>query len=493
METMGTEKLTAEQDWHWPDGKVTRRRALSLGAVAGGSALGLSLAGCDGSSVESPKAPVAESSPSIPVPPVGAVANPATGVNLFTQDDLNFEVLFALGGVGYGAGETGEIIATVNQINAAGASYQTFYDNFLAMAQRVGALADEALKAGSRASARSAYLRSAQYFNQALYFVLGTATPSAEAAVYANMQRAWDLAAQLFDPPFARVNIPYQNTSLPGYFMKPDRSNTRRPTVIVNNGSDAQFIDIYSFGGAAAIERGYNALLFEGPGQGSVLFERKVPFRPDWEQVITPVVDYLHTRPDVDTRRIALTGWSFCGQSVIRAAAFEKRLAAVCADPGVVDYWLSFPSSLRDLFAHNAAAVQVNDIWQHRLTPHFSAQQRFTFAKRSEIFGQQFLDQARAGQVLTDFFTLGQTAMQYQIADVADRVTAPVLVVNYELEQFYPGQAQQLLNLLHSNKQLVTLTAADGAEYHDAPMAPQRRNQVVFDWLDGVLRFNGNS
>ena len=31
-------------------------------------------------------------------------------------------------------------------------------------------------------------------------------------------------------------------------------------------------------------------------------------------------------------------------------------------------------------------------------------------------------------------------------------------------------------------------TAADGAELHDGPVAPQRRNEVVFDWLDDVLR-----
>jgi hypothetical protein len=40
---------------------------------------------------------------------------------------------------------------------------------------------------------------------------------------------------------------------------------------------------------------------------------------------------------------------------------------------------------------------------------------------------------------------------------------------------------------------LVTLTAAEWAEYHDAPMAPQRRNQVIFDWLDGILHLNGSS
>ena len=33
------------------------------------------------------------------------------------------------------------------------------------------------------------------------------------------------------------------------------------------------------------------------------LFLRKFPFRPDWEAVITPIVDYLQGRPDVDTDR----------------------------------------------------------------------------------------------------------------------------------------------------------------------------------------------
>ena len=92
---------------------------------------------------------------------------------------------------------------------------------------------------------------------------------------------------------------------------------------------------MYAFGGAAALERGYHALIFEGPGQGSMLFERQIPFRPDWENVITPVVDYLRSRPDVDPARIALTGWSLGGELAIRAAAFEHRLAAVVADPGI--------------------------------------------------------------------------------------------------------------------------------------------------------------
>jgi hypothetical protein len=50
-----------------------------------------------------------------------------------------------------------------------------------------------------------------------------------------------------------------------------------------------------------------------------------------------------------------------------------------------------------------------------------------------------------------------------------------------------PGQARSVYDLLRGHRAYYNFTSADGAEYHDAPMAPQTRNQVVFDWLDGVL------
>jgi hypothetical protein len=214
------------------------------------------------------------------------------------------------------------------------------------------------------------------------------------------MQRCWDRASQLFDPPFERVRIPYGRTWMPGYLLRPDTRPIRRPTVIINKGSDAQNIDLYAYGGAAALERGYNALIFEGPGQGSMLFERQIPLRIDWEHVITPIVDYLRGRPDVDPRRIALTGWSLCGESVVRAAAFEHRLAAVVADPGVLDAWLGWPASMRALFRPGATKQQVNAEWRAGI-PHLDAVDRFTLMKRVELYARQFLLAGRAGRVFT--------------------------------------------------------------------------------------------
>ena len=63
-----------------------------------------------------------------------------------------------------------------------------------------------------------------------------------------------------------------------------------------------------------------------------------------------------------------------------------------------------------------------------------------------------------------------------------------MLVTQYEGEQVYPGQAQQVYDSLKSERELVTFTVAEGAQLHDAPMAPLTRNEAVFDWLDDRLR-----
>jgi len=286
------------------------------------------------------------------------------------------------------------------------------------------------------------------------------------------------------------VRIPYQGSWLPGYFLRPAGPHLARPTVILNNGSDAQNVDLFAFGGAAALERGCNALIFEGPGQGSMLFEREIPYRPDWEQVVTPIVDWLSARPDVDRKRIAITGWSMCGASVIRAAAFEHRLAAVVADPGVLDVWLAWPQSIRKLVAGGSKA-EVNHVWATEIVPQLSPGGRFTLAKRSELFGRQFLLTARAGRIFTDLYDLAQALMRVNCIATAPRVTSPTLVTSYEDDAFFGRhpQAGAVYARLpaHLPKRFHTFTVAEGAEYHDAPMAPQTRNQVVFDWLDDTL------
>lgn len=454
-----------------PPLSITRRSLLGA-ALAGGS---LWLAGC-GEAESQPlyDQPVGQASPT----PTKAEF-PAPYVRLFPNSELNFEALFGLGSANL-CSDMGEVLTAVSQANEAGASPADYYSAFAALAEQTAASA-----VGARpVTARARYLRAAKYYSQALFVVLGSTTPQAEEETYQKMNQAWSAAAALSEPAWEKVAFPYQGSTLPGWFC-PSPLPGPRPTVIVSNGSDGQNVDILAYGVEAALKRGYNAVLYDGPGQGETLFVRKVPFRHDWEAVVTPIVDFLLKRPEVDPARIALTGWSMAGDLVARAAAFETRLAAVVSDSGLVSPWLAFPSELREIM--NAGdADAVNTVWANEVIPNASPYEAYYLAKRFSIFTTQALDQARAGQVPTDFYSIARAIQALDLQqDVIARIKQPYLVTDYEGESFYAGQAKTLYDGLTAPKTFHEFSG--GARYHCAPMAPSVRNEVVFDWLDQTL------
>src|SRR5262249_56863848 len=108
------------------------------------------------------------------------------------------------------------------------------------------------------------------------------------------------------DPAVEAVEIPFEETSLPGYFHRADESGEPRPTLIATNGYDATVHEAHFAHAIPAVRRGYNCLTFDGPGQGRALIKQGLVMRPDWETVVRPVVDYVLARPEVDPRRVAL-------------------------------------------------------------------------------------------------------------------------------------------------------------------------------------------
>lgn len=94
----------------------------------------------------------------------------------------------------------------------------------------------------------------------------------------------------------------------------------------------------------AALELGYAVVTFEGPGQGIVLRRHNIPFRPDWEVIVSTVIDftlaYLDSNPelpDIDTERLAMAGSSMGGYLSLRGAADPRIKACVAVDPF---YWM---------------------------------------------------------------------------------------------------------------------------------------------------------
>lgn len=407
-------------------------------------------------------------------------------MQLFSDPSFNYAGLTALGMAAYGVTEVGEVLTVINAINAAGASKQSFTDQFLVLADR---LAQESADSADRVTKADKALRASAYYAQALFYVLGTTQPAREIDVHRACQRAWQsfLASAPF--PVETLMIPVDGAHLPAWLFRPDAANRKRPTVILTNGSDGQPVDPWSWGAAAALERGWNALIYNGPGQGGVLFEQKIPFTAQWEKVVTPIVDRLLGDPSVDPQRIAITGLSMGGNLVPRAAAFEHRLAAVVAEPGVVSPWAAFAADFRELITTDKGAT--NAMWNNEVVPSLSKpgaeEFKYLLAKRYEPFGADVLDAVRQGQLPSDIWTPSQIIQQLDVAAVLPKIKAPTLIIDYEDEQFYPGQAEQMFNLLTCPKDFVTMTAAEGANFHCSPMAPRRHNEVVFNWLDQTV------
>jgi hypothetical protein len=264
---------------------------------------------------------------------------------------------------------------------------------------------------------------------------------------------------------------------MPGYLFRPSTTDMPRRTLIMNNGSDGPVTSIWPPVSAGGVARGYNVLIFDGPGQQSMLFERGVPFRHDWEHVITPVVDFLLVRPDVDPARIVLYGISQAGYWVPRALAFEHRIAAAIADPGVFDAFepsgKALPPGLQQLL--EAGDRQTFDRLFDEGMQQAPPAQKQNWEWRAKPYGLQ------------SPFDVYTAARRYNLADVVDQITTPLLIADPEGEQFWPGQSQRLCDELQGTKRLVPFTADEGADRHCEPMARSLLEQRMFDWLDETL------
>lgn len=324
-----------------------------------------------------------------------AAAPPGAPIQLLADESLNYSALDALGAADYGVTDVGEILTAVAAINAAGPSLQTYTDTCLKWGARLAGLSQQA-RARDRVSSGEYALRAAASYAQALFYVLGTDAPGREQAVFLAGRRMWDRWTQTVRPVAERMDVSYGQASLPVWFFRPDTNHRPRPTLILTNGSDGQSVDMWAYGVAAALDRGWNAVVYEGPGQGEPLFVNKIPFTPHWEHVVSPIVDRLWRRPDVDRRRIALFGLSMGGALVARAAAVEHRLAALVCAPAVVSPWAGFPTAFRNVVTADKA--KTNQVWNTDVVPELPPAVRFLLAKRYEPFGAPVVDAVRRGR-----------------------------------------------------------------------------------------------
>jgi hypothetical protein len=406
----------------------------------------------------------------------------------FDNDDFQFGLEVALGCAYRQASDVGEVLVTAERIK--NGDDTAWVREWTATAGTCWASAQEAEAAHRQVTAESFYRRAATYYAAALYRIAGAADGDGghgrdevprQLDLWRRQRACWDKVVDLQAVPGERVSIPYEDTTLPAYlFRAPDAAPGEvRPLVIVNNGSDGATSQMLVDGGAGAAERGYHWMTFDGPGQQATLYEQGIPFRPDWEAVLTPVLDAMLARSDVDRDRVVVIGVSQAGYWVPRALAFEHRFVAAVADPGVVDVLTSWTDPLPPVMRNQLReGKQTAFDREMHLAELFRRDTKTTLAFRGHPYGLQ--SDSR--------FALYQAVAQYRLGDEVGQITTPLLITDPEDEQFWPGQAQQLYDRLPGTKQLVTFAAAEGANRHCEPMARSLRDARIYDWLEQYLR-----
>jgi hypothetical protein len=387
----------------------------------------------------------------------------------FTDKDFDFEARINLGAAATGIGDVGLVFATLDKITDG--DRQSWFDGWTTRAAELAAQGRQAAADGHLATARWALLAAAEYYAKALVVVDGLPDQSVLLPTFREHRACWEAVVDASQGCYVRVAVPYEGTTLPGYLLRPDASGAARPTFVMTNGSDGSLPGMLGYGGAEALSRGWNVFLYDGPGQQSMLFERGMPFRHDWEAVLTPVIDALVGRPDVDASALTGYGVSQGGYWITRAVAFERRLVAAAADPGVVDVSTSWTAHLPQALLGLLHSGQKDAFNQAMAPVETNPEMAQTMAFRSKPYQ------------LSDYFDLFTEVERYQLRDVAGQVTTPMLILDPQDEQFWPGQPQQIYDLLPGEKKIIEFTREQGANYHCQPLGRHLSNTLMLDFL----------
>jgi len=139
--------------------------------------------------------------------------------------------------------------------------------------------------------------------------------------------------ARFFDPPLAVVNLPFEGKEIVGYLRLPKNPKSPVPLVIAVNGLDSRKEDLAeSFG--AILPFGIGFLAVDGPGTG----QAPIKVSETSERMLSKVLDYAQSRPEIDKNRIAMHGVSWGAYWATKMAIVEHaRLRGASAQSPPVD------------------------------------------------------------------------------------------------------------------------------------------------------------
>jgi alpha-beta hydrolase superfamily lysophospholipase len=394
-------------------------------------------------------------------------------MNLSSDPSFDFNLLRWIGTAPYHGADVAEVLDLAGRLTAG--DFDSWHCEFSSLAGRVAGEGWQDRPA-SPVTRRDRAFRAAAYYRAADFYLHGNPADPRIKTTWARAMDQFDQAIAELDPAGERVTIAADGFAIPAIFYRASRDSSPRPTVLMFNGFDGSQEEMLHVSGFAALERGFHVLTFEGPGQPAVLRQQGLGFRHDWETVVSPVVDFCETVPEIDAGQLALLGLSFGGYLAPRAAAFEPRIAAVITIDGLFDGYESVISLL---------TPQIRSLLDSRDAEGFNAALRRAMAHSTGL--RWYIEQGMWAFRVGTPYEFYDRARLYTLDGVADKITCPVLVCQATADGFNPGQAERLAAALKDRATLRPFTGEESAAAHAHPGAWVLMNGVVFDWLTETL------
>lgn len=382
----------------------------------------------------------------------------------FKANDMDFAFQWLMGSAVHGGAGIGESFYAASRIKDGDPS--SWEREWTALGDRVRERGEAALQAGHIVSGREAFLRAMVYYRA----VLGSMRPSDPSfkPTVARVRECFQRGSALLEPPVERIEIPFENAILPGYFQKATADNKPRRTLLTIGGGETFTEDLYYHIAPAALKRGYNFATVDLPGQGDLPFHG-LYFRPDFETPMRFVVDHILSRPDVDPERLAAYGISAGGYIVPRAATQERRIKACIAN--------SMISNMYDIFRYSP-------IPKIRGLVRLLASWKMPFHVRMiELIAWRW------GLDGSDFGALVEK--NHEVLFEPSEITCPTLILigegEYQNDEIRRQQQQALQVLPDPRKKLIIGPMNEGAAHHCMGENLSLMSAFLFDWLDEVF------
>ncbi len=200
---------------------------------------------------------------------------------------------------------------------------------FMAVADRYMAQA-KVLEATDPTKANADYIRAWRLYSFGRWPI--PASPGKQRS-YAKALEAFRAHARFWDPPLEVVHIPFEGKEVIGYLRLPKNAQRPVPLVIAVNGLDSRKEDLAeSFG--AILPYGIGFLAVDGPGTG----QAPIKVSENADRMLSCVIDYVQTRPEVDKTKLAVHGVSWGAYWAAKLAIVERaRLRGASAQSPPID------------------------------------------------------------------------------------------------------------------------------------------------------------